>query len=288
MRRIVLGVLGAILIVVGGSSAFAGAVLVGAFGSDGRVDSPSFRLTSSSTAFTSDVARLDADLPREVQLAQIHLQAASLSGKNVFIGVGPARQVLAYLAGSPYDVVSGVDGRTSTVDLRRVPGAGEPPAPTAQSFWVARVSGTGQQSLDWSLASGRYLFVIMNADGTAGVDVQARAGVSAPWVFGAGIAALVVGVLVVILGAVILALGLRAPRREAVAPVYATPPPPPIGYAATLVRETPAAAPGTPPESDTGQDHGSPPTPTPEIDVRALSPAVVDEAPQAPPREPGT
>ena len=288
MRRIVLGVLGALLIVVGGSSAFAGAVLVGAFGSDGRVDSPGFRLTSGSTAFTSDVARLDADLPREVQLAQIHLQAASLSGKSVFIGVGPARQVLAYLAGSPYDVVSGVDGRTSTVDLRRVPGAGEPPAPTAQSFWVAQVSGSGQQTLDWSLASGRYLFVIMNADGAAGVDVQARAGVSAPWVFGAGVAALAVGVLVVILGAVMLALGLRAPRREVVAPVYAAVPSPPVGYAAPSLPEAPAAAPRAPSAFDAAQDHVRPPEAPPQIDVRTLSPAVVDEAPQAPPREPGT
>ena len=94
MRRVILGVLGALLILGGAAAAFSGAVLVGAFGPDGRVDSPSIRLTSGSVALTSDVARLDAGLPQGVELAQIHLSATSLNGKQVFIGVGPAAKRL--------------------------------------------------------------------------------------------------------------------------------------------------------------------------------------------------
>jgi len=229
MRRVILGVLGALLILGGAAAAFSGAVLVGAFGPDGRVDSPTVRLSTSSVALTSDVARIDADLPQGVNLAQIHLSATSLEGQEAFIGVGPAREVLAYLAGSPYDVVSGIDGRTDRAELRRVSGTGTPPPPTSESFWVAQAFGGGKQTLDWNIANGRYLFVIMNADGTAAVDVQARAGVSAPWVFTAGLAALIAGVVVVILGAVLLALGFRSPRRAVLAPIYATATPP-VGY----------------------------------------------------------
>ena len=132
MRRVILGILGAILILSGAGAAFSGAVLVGAFGPDGRVDSPTIRLTTSSVALTSDVARIDADLPEGVDLAQIHLSATSLEGQDVFIGVGPAREVLSYLAGSPYDVVSGINGRTDSAELRRVAGTGTPPPPTSE------------------------------------------------------------------------------------------------------------------------------------------------------------
>jgi hypothetical protein len=277
MRRVILGILGAILILVGAGAAFSGAVLVGAFGPDGRVDSPTIRLTTSSAALTSDVARIDADLPEGVDLAQIHLSATSLEGGEVFIGVGPAREVLSYLAGSPYDVVSGVDGRTDSAELRRVSGTGTPPPPTSESFWLAQSFGNGKQTIDWDIAGGRYLFVVMNADGTAGVDVQARAGVSAPWIFAAGVGALAAGIVLVILGAVLLALGVRSPRKPVEAPVYATAAVP-VGYQAV-------ADPVVSAQSSVAATTPVPPATAAEPSGGAGG---VDTSPEAPPREPGS
>ena len=52
-------------------------------------------------------------------------------------------------------------------------------APTAQSFWAASATGTGQQQLTWRVTGGRWAAVLMNADGSPGVDVSATVGVRA-------------------------------------------------------------------------------------------------------------
>ena len=285
MRRVILGVLGAILILVGAGSAFSGAVLVGAFGPDGRVDSPTIRLTTSSAALTSDVARIDADLPEGVNFAQIHLSATSLEGDDVFIGVGPAREVLSYLAGSPYDVVSGIDGRTDSAELRRVSGTGTPPPPTSESFWLAQSFGAGKQTIDWDIAGGRYLFVVMNADGTAGADVQARAGVSAPWIFASGVGALAAGIVLVILGAVLLAFGFRSPRKPVQAPVYAAATVP-AGYQAAV--GPPVSAQSTQAGQSAQGPAMTPVASAPTAPISSTEDVAPETSPEAPPREPGS
>ena len=225
MRKVVLGLIGGLLILSGAIALFFGALLVGVFGGDGRIDTDPVRINSTATALSSDIARIDAGLPSSFDFAQVYISATSVSGKDVFVGVGPARDVLSYLAGVPYDVVTDVSGRPGdedSINLRRVRGEGTPPAPSAEAFWVEQSSGPGRQDISWPITSGQYLFVVMNADGSPNVDVQATVGISAPWLFSAGVGAVAAGLVLIILGAVSLFFGFRKGKNRPEL-VYATP-----------------------------------------------------------------
>jgi hypothetical protein len=62
----------------------------------------------------------------------------------------------------------------------------------------------------------------MNADGSPNVDVQATVGISAPWLFSAGLGAVTAGLVLIILGAVSLFFGFRKGKNRPEL-VYATP-----------------------------------------------------------------
>jgi hypothetical protein len=73
----------------------------------------------------------------------------------LFVGIGPSAEVRRYLA----------DGEGS---------------PLEQSFWVHASDGTSTL-VDWQIESGEWTAVVMNADGTPGVDATVQASVpSAP------------------------------------------------------------------------------------------------------------
>ena len=81
-----------------------------------------------------------------------------------------------------------------------------PAAPGEVDIWVAESSGTGTQAVDWQPQDGDWTAVIMQADGTAGLAVQARAGATVPglpWLAGGlftmGAVLALVGVLLVVL-----------------------------------------------------------------------------------------
>jgi hypothetical protein len=133
---------------------------------------------------TGDRAVLAADIDvfagdRRMLLPEI--SGASLrvnDDEALFVGIGPTESVNRYLA------------------------AGEGP-PTEQTFWATSADGTSAM-VDWDVEPGRWSAVVMNADGSPGVEGTVQATVpSAPLrlagailtAVGAGIA--IVGVLLV-------------------------------------------------------------------------------------------
>ncbi|QCU79468.1 DUF4389 domain-containing protein [Citricoccus sp. SGAir0253] len=91
---------------------------------------------------------------------------------------------------------------------RTVDGDRRPAEPAAQDFWVASATGPGEQALEWVPGPGRWTLVVMDADAgqPVWVDVRAgaRSGLLGPVGTGllwAGIAGLVVGVPLLLLGA---------------------------------------------------------------------------------------
>jgi hypothetical protein len=81
----------------------------------------------------------------------------------------------AYLRGIAHDRMANFDLEPFTVRFNRVPG-GPAPSPAAQPFWVATASGPGPQTLLWNKERGAWSAVVMNADGSPGVDVRADVG----------------------------------------------------------------------------------------------------------------
>jgi hypothetical protein len=106
---------------------------------------------------------------------RLRVTAAS-AGRPVFIGVGPADRVAAYLSGTAYATVTDTGGGGLAVH----DGSGTIAPPGTAGVWAAQAAGTGTQVVRWTAQDGAWTAVAMNSDGSAGVAVRADAGVSAP------------------------------------------------------------------------------------------------------------
>lgn len=134
-------------------------------------------------------------------LISIHLRATPvIPDQRVFIGIADAQDMQEYLKDVPHSVYG-----DSLVERA---GTRSPGPPTDQRFWEHSVIGTAPQISTLDVRSGDWVAVIMNADGTRPlwVDVQTGArtelfGLANPAALIAGIAALALGVPLVLLGA---------------------------------------------------------------------------------------
>lgn len=149
-----------------------------------ELQSPTAAIAAQTPTVTTDVAvpqwLLDA-LDSEIRLRI----TASSSDTATFVGVGPAAAVDQSLAGVRHDEIIGL---TNGVPLyRSTVGVPTAPPPTAQTFWTASATGTGTQELSWVPSNGSWAVVIMNADGSPGIDatgtVEIRAGFLLPLAF---------------------------------------------------------------------------------------------------------
>jgi hypothetical protein len=132
----------------------------------------------------------------------LRVRAEGLSGNRpLFLGIAPSVAIDQYLAGVRHARLHDLGGHASTVTVT----GGAPAAPPGtHSFWVARSTGSGQQTVTWPVRAGDWTIVAMNADGSRGLGIRADVGATVPilqWVatgllIGAGIL-LVIGVLLV-------------------------------------------------------------------------------------------
>ena len=151
-------------------------------------------------------------------LATVRISAGS--DTETFIGIGPTADVGGYLLGAPHSVVRDVESDPFRVTYRQVPGDAVPAPPVDQDFWVATTSGSGTQNLTWDLGAGNYTVVLMNADGSQGIDVRLSAGIKVDAILPIMIGMLVVGLLLGASAAVLIVLSTRG--RAPAAPL---PPP---------------------------------------------------------------
>jgi hypothetical protein len=225
--KIIFIIIGALMVLGGAGCTIGGGALAVLVGGDGWIESDSGRIDTTTYALVSEVADIadedpdGADFINDLDDFRFRFQAEpTAGGEDVFIGVGRAGDVSQYLAGVEHDVVNDIDFEDLEIDKTLVQGDDEPDPPRDQAFWVASISGSGRQELDWKVRAGSYRFVVMNADGSQGVDVEAQFGLKIPYAMQIAIGLIVAGVLVLILGVVIIALAARSPRR-------AEPEPPP-------------------------------------------------------------
>jgi hypothetical protein len=134
----------------------------------------------------------------------VRVQGVATGSDTLFMGIAPADAVAGYLDGVAHDEITDWDSMADDITevvYTRSEGATDPAAPGASGFWVASVSGSGEQTLDWTIESGDWAVVIMNADGSPGVSADVRFGVLAPsslvplgWIsLGVGLVALIGG-----------------------------------------------------------------------------------------------
>jgi hypothetical protein len=241
MKKVVLIVLGVIAGLIGLGLVAGGIALAAVFGPDGRFDSKSQRLDSATYALLSEPVRLQSDAPMNSDYGgvKVGLHAQANGDQPVFVGIGPTGAVNEYLRDVPVDVVTEWH-YSDSVQKTRVNGASQPEAPTEQPFWLVKASGNDPQ-VTWKLRSGSYRIVVMNADGSSAVDVDAKWRVEIPWIFPLGIGLLVAGVLAIGVGILLLVLGIRARTS-----------PPPVAPATAGAWTAPGAQPSTPPPPPPG------------------------------------
>ena len=151
---------------------------------------------------------------------ETRLAVNSRNDKRLFVGIGPARDVDHFLAGASYSVVE-IDSTGDHVVLDDFAGSSSVERPADQDFWVA---STLDDVLNWDLESGLWTFVVMNQDGTAGIDTSITAAARVPFLRPIGAAILVAGLLGLVAGGALVYFGVRSDRQ----PVIVSPPQPPL------------------------------------------------------------
>jgi len=182
-------------------------------GADGYISASTHRLGSGQYALTTDnldVGNLPHFLAGTGTDGRIRLQVTSRKGAPVFVGIGRPAAVSRYLRHAAHDVVTDVSYSPFRMDRHVEPG-GRPSPPGAQRFWAASSSGTGRQTLDWRVHSGRWSVVVMNADGKRHIDADVRAAVKVPFLPAVGWTSLGIGLL---LAAAAAGLGVAGLRRR--------------------------------------------------------------------------
>jgi hypothetical protein len=186
--KVVLGVVGGFLAVVGLAVLVGGAGLLWVFSTqrnaDGFFESPVAEMSTEGYAITStemDMGALPTASFGSGWLANVQVTATSRADRPVFIGIGPSGEVDDYLAGVARSEVIDIDSRTGITYLTK-DGDSPESVPSGQGFWVLSAEGPGSQSFDWDIERGDWTIVIMNADATLGVDLDVAAGVHSNWI----------------------------------------------------------------------------------------------------------
>ena len=83
--------------------------------------------------------------------------------------------------------------------------------PAAQTFWAA--TSTGGRQLEWKAREGEWTVVVMNADATPGVRVDAKAGAKLPLLGELGWGLAIPGAVLGLVSVALMALGARGIAR---------------------------------------------------------------------------
>ena len=147
----------------------------------------------------------------EALLGDAKLTATSDNAKDVFIGIARTSQVRAYLAGVEH--VTLVDLAGSNPVYRTTSGSAPTTAPE-QVDWAAQSSGAGRQEITWPVENGNWTVVVMNADASPDVAVEASAGAEVPALQVLIGILLTVAAITLVLSIVMIAVPVRAAGRD--------------------------------------------------------------------------
>jgi hypothetical protein len=145
-------------------------------------------------------------------LGQIRLRAESTKAATpVFLGIARPQAAADYLSGVEHATITEIaDPATAYVEH-----AGGPPElnPGGSDIWAEQATGPGSQSVSWPAGNGPWTVVIMNADGAAGIEVNADIGATVPVLPPIGIAFVAAGLFAGLTGAALAYLAIRLARN---------------------------------------------------------------------------
>jgi len=207
--RVVSVVIGSLLVLVSLGLLGGGGTMLWAdqsLRSGGYVTSGTATYSTTGYALASESVNLHWSLLLMGLVGDVRVQVTATNpDRPVFVAIGPADRVRAYLSGTSYTTVTGAD----TTAMTSHPGTARPAPPQTAGIWVAQAAGTGTQVLQWTAQEGNWAAVAMNPDGSPGVSVRADAGVSAPELFWLAFKVITGGLFLGLLSAVLIWVPVR-------------------------------------------------------------------------------
>ncbi|QXV56473.1 DUF4389 domain-containing protein [Amycolatopsis sp. TNS106] len=156
------------------------------------------------------VATTAGDVPAARALGDIRVRVTALGPKDVFVGVAPAPAAERYLSGTDYATVT--DLASGELAVHRSPES--PVLPWEVGIWTVSAAGPGTQTITWPDQAGDWTVVVMNADGSPGVDVRVEAGATLPILGWLSWTLLVAGALLLAAGVALAAIAVTRVSNE--------------------------------------------------------------------------
>jgi len=183
---------------------------------DGYLTTDTHTFSSPTRALTTESLDVDTDAPDWLfstdTFGHVRIDPRSTdAAEPIFVGIAPTRDVNAYLDQVQHDEITDVDLDPFTLDRSRQAGEGRPALPAAQTFWAA--SSTDGRPLDWKVRSGEWSVVMMNADASPGVSVDASVGADAPFIRDLAWWLTIPGAGLGLIAVILIALGIRGLTR---------------------------------------------------------------------------
>ena len=206
---------------------------------NGYLTSSSTRLATSSYAIASTDVTVATGAPGWYVptggLGSVRIVATANSTTPLFIGIASSADVQRYLDGVQYAQLQGFTGMRGFMGMRMGPDIRDawrraaPASPASQSFWRAQVSGSGTQSLTWTVSGGHWGVVLMNADGSQTVTADVSVGATAPFLFSLALGLLIGGGVALVVAVLCSSAGIAMSRSGSPGPSqpWAPQPPPP-------------------------------------------------------------
>ena len=143
----------------------------------------------------------------------MRLEVSSRNDKPVFVGIARTKDVSAYLRGTSHATVTDFHSDPFRAVYRAEPGAARPAAPASKPIWAASAHGTGTQTVTWDVKHGDWSVVVMNADGSRGVDTGVSAGADFPILSALAWGSVGGGLVLLGVAALLIVAGTTAQRR---------------------------------------------------------------------------
>ncbi len=210
VKRLILGIFGAGLGLLGLAVLGAGAVLFTLFGTDGQSNIPIGSVTSESgRAVVVTDFQISSSTPVPLNESWFDLAIRVTGDQPHFVGVATKEQALSYLQGVPYNLVTDFDSSAGTINSTTIPGDGRPADPGAQTFWSDQRSGE-DVDVAWPVSDENTSLVIMNEDAAPNVQAGVDVLLTIAWAGAAAIGLVVTGLILLVLAIVLLIMAMRA------------------------------------------------------------------------------
>jgi hypothetical protein len=144
---------------------------------------------------------------------KVRLRVTPRAGEDLFVGIARTPDVTDYLRGTAHATVTDLDYDPFHADYATTGGARRAAPPATQRIWAAQAHGRGTQTLTWDVADGDWSVVVMNADGSPGVEAGVRAGANLPFLDEVAWGAIGTGAVLLLASVALLYAGTRSPRR---------------------------------------------------------------------------